>query len=179
MKQLLPVVLLATIFISCTNASDGTSQASLAGNTTNKKVKTTNTSYTKIRNDIQLQAKGLKVSQAFLVYDNGSLVPENNPTGVGVPVNLRLIIEGGWQPKDGRVLVGASERIESSEGEVLLDEKDLFHDISSVSPEEAQYITLTATISKLNKLYDYFLVSFRVWDKNGEGEVTGNFKLHL
>ncbi|MEJ0103250.1 MAG: hypothetical protein WDO19_12130 [Bacteroidota bacterium] len=40
-------------------------------------------------------------------------------------------------------------------------------------------ITLSAVINGIDKLYDYFLVSFRVWDKKGTGEVTGSYKLYL
>ncbi|HYH13609.1 MAG TPA: hypothetical protein VD794_00220 [Flavisolibacter sp.] len=178
MKFFFSASIIAVIALACNGDTDSEAKSNLISSTSTK-TKTSSSTSTKIRNDIQLQSKGLKVSQAFLVYDDGRLVPEDNATNVGQPVNLRLIIEDGWKQKDGKVFVGASERIESSEGDLLLDEKDLFQNITSVRPEDAQYITLTATVSKLNKLYDYFLVSFRVWDKNGSGEVTGNFKLRI
>jgi hypothetical protein len=133
----------------------------------------------KIRNNIKLQTSGLNVSQAFLLYEDGSLVPPDNVTNVGRPVKLRLIIDGGWEKEDGNVYIGASEKIETSEGQVILDEKDLFSHMPYISADDARYITLTATISGLDKLYDYFLVSFRVWDKKGKGEVTGSYKLHV
>mgnify|MGYP003575042492 CR=1 FL=1 len=178
MKLLPTAGIIAVIALSCNTGPDNTI-SSLINITSNEGKQSTDSASTKIRNDIQLQAKGLKVSQAFLIYDDGKLVPADNSTSVGQPVNLRLIIDGGWQQKNGKVLVGASERIESSEGDVLLDEKDLFQNVSSVRPEDAQYITLTANISKLNKLYDHFLVSFRVWDKNSDGEVIGSYKLRI
>ena len=178
MKLIVTAGIIAALALACNN-TDSSSPTSLTSQAANKAKSSARSAATKIRNDIELQSKGLKVSQAFLVYDDGKLVPEDNSTNVGQPVNLRLIIEDGWQQKDGKVFVGASERIESSEGDVLLDEKDLFQNISSVRPEEAQYITLTANISKLNRLYDYFLVTFRVWDKNGDGEVTGSYKLRI
>lgn len=133
----------------------------------------------KVRNNIQLQSSGLKVGQAFLLYEDGTLVPADNITNVGRPVKLRLIIDGGWNEQDGNVFIGASEKIETSDGQVVLDEKDLFANTPYVSAEAAKYITLTATISGLDKLYDYFLVSFRVWDKKGKGEATGSYKLYI
>jgi hypothetical protein len=139
----------------------------------------TKSSGIKVKNNIQLQPSGLQVSQAFLLYEDGALVPASNVTNVGRPVKLRLIIDGGWKNKDGNVYIGASEKIETSDGKVVLDEKDLFSHMPYISPEDAQYITLTATISGLDKLYDYFLVSFRVWDKIGQGEVTGSYKLYV
>ena len=48
-----------------------------------------------------------------------------------------------------------------------------------VTPEQASYITLMATITEVDKLFDYFLVSFRVWDKKANGEITGSYKLYL
>lgn len=179
MKLFSTASIIVVIILACNNGTDNTTQSSLISSSTNKGKSTTNSSSTKTRNDIQLKAKGLKVSQAFLVYDDGKLVPEDNSTNVGQPVHLRLIIDDGWKQKDGKVFVGASERIESSEGDVLLDEKDLFQNVTSVLPEDAQYITLTANISRLNRLYDHFLVSFRVWDKNSNGEVTGSYKLRI
>ena len=133
----------------------------------------------KVRNNIQLQSSGMQVSQAFLLYEDGALVPADNITNVGRPVKLRLIIDGGWNEQDGNVFIGASEKIETSDGQVVLDEKDLFANTPYVSAEAAKYITLTATISGLDKLYDYFLVSFRVWDKKGKGEVKGSYKLYI
>ena len=135
---------------------------------------------TKIRNDIQLETTGdVKVSQAFLIYEDGKLVPADNKTEVGKPVNLRLIIDDGWKEEGGDVSIGASERIETSDGQVMLDEKDLFKDFTTISSSDARILSLSASISRLDKLYDYFLVSFRVWDKNGPGEIKGNYRFYI
>ena len=134
----------------------------------------------KIRNGIELNAKGLQVKQAFLLHSDGTLIPDDNKVNVGEDVKLRLIISG-WKEYNGFVFPGAAEKIAASDGAVLLDEPDLFvnYDNIGVSAKDAEYITLTATITKVDKLYDYFLVSFRVWDKKGAGEITGSYKLHL
>lgn len=140
---------------------------------------TTNGS-SKIRNRIELHTKGsMKVSQAFLLYDDGTLVPASNSTSVNQPVKLRLIIDEGFTESNGKVEIGASERIETNTGELVLDEKDLFRDLGGVEPERAKALTLDAVITRLDKLYDYFTVSFRVWDKNGKGEVSGSYKLYI
>jgi hypothetical protein len=177
MRYYLTAVLLGLFAISCSDSNEGKSQSSLVSSSSNESKQSY--SAIKTRNAIQIQSKGLNVKQAFLLYEDGKLVPETNTTSVGMPVDLRIIIDGGWEQKDGQVMLGASEKIETSDGDVLLNEKDLFKDIAAVRPEEAQYITLTANISRLDKLYDYFLVSFRVWDKNGKGEVNGSYKLHI
>ena len=134
----------------------------------------------KIRNGIELKSKGdLKVSQAFLLFDDGTLVPSSNEAKVNQEVNLRLIIEDGFTKKNGMVEIGASEKIETNTGQVLLDEKDLFANLGEIEAARAEALTLKAVITRLDKLYDYFLVSFRVWDKKGNGEVTGSYKLYI
>lgn len=146
---------------------------------TTKKKESKKNNNTKVRNDINIKAEGIKFSQAFLLYEDGALVPETNETGVGRPVRLRLIIDNGWREENGKVSIGASEKIETSEGEVILDEKDLFSSMPIINADDAKYITLTANISRLDKLYDYFLVSFKVWDKKGPGQLTGDYKLYI
>jgi hypothetical protein len=134
----------------------------------------------KIRNGIELQSTAnLKVSQAFLLFDDGSLVPSSNEAKVNQQVNLRLIIEGSFIDANGKVEIGASERIETNTGQLLLDEKDLFHDLGEIEAERAKTLTLNAVITRVDRLYDYFLVSFRVWDKKGSGEISGSYKLHI
>jgi hypothetical protein len=134
----------------------------------------------KIRNGIEVHTKGgLKVSQAFLLYDDGSLVPASNQAGVNQNVNLRLIIDNGFTESNGKVEIGASEKIETNTGQLLLNEPDLFTNLGEIEAERATALTLKAVITRLDKLYDYFLVSFRVWDKKGKGEVTGAYKLYI
>jgi hypothetical protein len=132
----------------------------------------------KIRNGIQLKATGLSVSQAFLLDQNGNLVNDDNTVKVNEYLNLRLIIDD-WTVKDGKVKLGASEKVETSDKELVLDEKDLFASINEVDPVDAKAITLKVVLQRVTKLYDYYLVSFRVWDKNGTGEVTGSYKFNI
>ena len=134
----------------------------------------------KIRNGIDLHTKGnLKVSQAFLLFEDGSLVPPTNETKVNQEVTLRLILETGFTENNGKVEIGASEKIETNTGQLVLDEKDLFKDLGEVDAERAKALTLKAVITRLDKLYDYFLVSFKVWDKKGNGEISGSYKLYI
>lgn len=134
----------------------------------------------KIRNGIELNTKGnMNVSQAFLLYEDGSLVPHTNQAKINQTVNLRLIIDDGFKETNGKVQIGAAEKIETSNGDVLLDEKDLFANLGEVEARPTQLLTLKAVITQIDKLYDYFLVSFKVWDKNGNGEVTGSYKLYI
>jgi hypothetical protein len=132
---------------------------------------------TLITNGIALQTTGVKVDRAFLLYDNSTLVPPDNKTTEGRAIKLRLIIKDGWVEEDGQVSLGASEIIRTDKGQVVLDEKDLFAAAPLLDARAAKAITLTATISKLGRQHSHFIVSFRVWDKRGGGELKGNYKL--
>lgn len=134
----------------------------------------------KFRNGIKIKENGLKVSEAYLVYDeDGSLVSNDNITDVDKKVRLVLEISG-WQEENGKVLLGASEKVSTNEGDTFLNRDDLFDSYTEgVSAEEATQISLSVVISKADKIYDHFLVEFRVWDKRTNKEITGSYKLHL
>jgi hypothetical protein len=89
------------------------------------------------------------------------------------------VVADGWAEEDGQVSLGASETIHTDKGQVVLDEKDLFASTPLLDARAARAITLTATISKLGRHHNNFVVSFRVWDKRGDGEIKGNFKLFV
>lgn len=139
----------------------------------------TNKEGTLISNGIALQTKDVKVSRAFLIYDNSTLVPPGNVTSEGRAVKLRLLVKEGWLEEDGMVSLGASETIRTDKGQVVLDEKDLFASIPPLDANAANSITLTATISKLGRRHRSFVVSFRIWDKKGGGEIKGSYKLSV
>ncbi len=179
MRKYLFILPIIGLIASCNNDPENASVIKNKAETSQKKTEVNLRNNKKVRNDINIKAEGINFSQAFLLYEDGTLVPESNETGVGKPVKMRLIIDGGWKEQDGKVSIGASEKIETSDGGVVLDEKDLFADMPIINANDAKVITLTANISRLDKLYDYFLVSFKVWDKNGTGQITGNYKLYI
>lgn len=133
----------------------------------------------KVRNGIELNEKGLIAEQAFLVSEDGKLIPGDNKIEVGQWVGLRLILNG-WDQKDGKVFVDAEEQITTSDGKQLLDQKNLFQDYAEgLSSEDAKTLTVSARITAIDKLYDYFTVAFRVWDKRNQNEISGSYKLYL
>lgn len=178
-KYLFALPIILALIASCNNSQQKDEEGKNKEEASQKKNSSNATNNKKIRNDINIKADGVNLSQAFLLYEDGTLVPETNETGVGKPVKMRLIIDGGWKEQDGKVSIGASEKIETSDGGLVLDEKDLFADMPLINADDAKAITLMANISSLDKLYDYFLVSFKVWDKNGTGQITGNYKLYI
>lgn len=134
-----------------------------------------------VYNSINLQTSNVKIRRAHLQFESGERVPEDNKIDFTVPVKMVITIDTGWHSENGRVWLGASEKIETEGGQVLLDEPDLFQNLpeDGISETDAKIITLTARII-LNpgSPPTSFKVSFRIWDKKGTGEITGHYNLY-
>ncbi len=136
---------------------------------------------TKIKNNIQLKTNGFKVSQAYLTFDDGTAVPQDNKVELDQKITLLLIIDEGWKITDGQVYPGASEKITLSNGFEVLNNEDLFtaYNEKGVTAEDARYISLKAKITKLDNKNNYIIVKFRVWDKKGTSSLTGSYKFFI
>lgn len=135
----------------------------------------------RVSNDILLDPKNVEIEKAYLLFEDGSRVPDNNVVDFSQAVKLMLAINDGWKETNGKVLLGASEKIEVESGEVLLDEPDLFKSYTDgISADDAKYISLTArvTLKKDIRPLTTFIVSFKVWDKNSDASVSGHYKLY-
>jgi hypothetical protein len=133
-----------------------------------------------VLNDISIETKGnVELSRAFLAFESGDLVPSSNVTALGKPVYLHLNIAKGWKEDEGTVSLGASERISSDNGTVFLDEPDLFQNYSSLSAEDAKFIRLKAVVNRMTGPIKYFVVDYKVWDKNGDGVIKGSYKFYV
>ncbi len=124
-----------------------------------------------------MEVRNLDVSRAVLVNEQGNPVSSNNTTDVNKPLKLRVFINNGWVTRKGNVALGAYQKIETFQKQVVLEEKDLFEEIGPISSEEAKIITISANIKKIYRKKDSFHVSFRIWDKNGTGNIEGSYKL--
>jgi hypothetical protein len=137
-------------------------------------------SNSKIKNGIVVTSNNIKVEQAFLLFEDRSLVPEDNTVSVNQTVVLRLIATG-WEEKDGKVFLSASEKVETSEGDIVLNESNLFAKYTDgIDAKDARYISLNVVITAVTKLYDYYRVSFQVTDNlKPDNVITGYYKLYL
>ncbi len=133
----------------------------------------------RIYNNIELNSPGIKISKAYLLTADGKRVPDDNFVDFKSPVKMQLKIDEGWVEKDGKVLLGASEKIIAEDGTVVLEEDDLFEKYTDgVSAEDAKSIYLSAALKlKEGAIPTSFKVSFKVWDKNGNGYIEGSYKL--
>lgn len=148
----------------------------------NKKAVRDTNSGARILNEIKLEATDLKIEKAYLAFADGEMVPEDNIVDFAQPVKLVIVFESGWNEIDGKVNLGASEKITVQGGEVLLDEADLFAKNlpNGMSAEDAKTIALSATIKLTREIKPLtsFTVNFRIWDKNSKAAVQGEYKLY-
>jgi len=134
----------------------------------------------RIYNNIDIVSPGLKISKAFLVYEGGVRIPDDNFVDFKKWIKLQLQVDSGWVVKDGKVLLGASEKITAEDGTVVLEENDLFKKYpDGFSAEDAKYIVLSAGLDlKEDAAPTSFTVAFKVWDRNGSGYAEGSYKLY-
>lgn len=104
-----------------------------------------------------------------------------NITRIGEKIYVIIKLDTGWVKENGKSFIGASERISTSAGRVVVDAVDIFKDyeLTGVDSDDAKFISLSAVIKEADPGLEKFVVSFRVWDKKGKGEIRGkyNFKI--
>jgi hypothetical protein len=136
----------------------------------------------KTLNDIELNTKDVVVDRAFLSKDNGDLISPDNTVALGEKINLVINITEGWKENNGKNFIGASEVITTDTGIEILNSEDLFsaYDEEGIAINDAKVITLKARITNQpTPPAEYYKVRFRVWDKKGNGEITGSYKFHI
>jgi hypothetical protein len=190
MKKIFWATLALTVILSACNNSASTDSKSSSSKKESKDEKAEEKSDTKkvgeqggkpqILNDISLETEaGVEVSQAFLSYENGDVVPSPNITSLRKPIYLHLNLTKGWKEEMGEVALGASEKISSDNGTVFLDEPDLFQNYKSLNAEDAKIIRLKAVINSMSGPIKYFVVDYKVWDKKGDGAIKGSYKFYV
>ena len=132
-----------------------------------------------LNNIIVHQSGGLQVGQAYLSYEDGKLVAKSNKVRLGETVLLNLVIDGGWKTRNGEASLDATEIITTSDGEMVLNARNLFKSKPTVTERDAGRIFLKATVTKTRSDIDHFIINYRVWDKWGDGEVRGSYKLYI
>jgi hypothetical protein len=133
----------------------------------------------KIRNGIELTTTGgVQVEQAFLTYvDNGSFVSDSNVTTINRPLKLNLLATG-WSGGE-KIALDAEQKITTSEGDVVLEQKDMLKEANPIALKDAGYLSFQFVITRLNKLFDYFLVEVSVRNKEANQQILAKFKIHI
>lgn len=189
MKGILGAALAVTVFLSArNNTSTSTNSSSAKKESKDDKSDVKNNpgkedeqgSKTGVLNNISLEPEGgVEVNHAFLSYENGEVVPSPDVTSLRKPIYLRLNLIKGWKEEMGEVSLGASEKISGDNGTVFLNEPDLFQKYKSLSADDAKIIQLKAVINSMSGPIKYFVVDYKVWDKNGDGVIKGNYQFYV
>lgn len=140
----------------------------------------TKTAKGKIRNGININAKGVEVEQAFLTYEDGTLVDETNSTSVNKKLKINLVVKG-WKAENDQVALEANEKVTTSDGDVIMDEQELFSKggMQTISAADAEFPRLSVVINQLPKLYDHYLVQFKIWNRGTDQSVEGYYKFYI
>ena len=141
----------------------------------------TNKDGTLVTNNISVTTKGFKVKKAILLYPDNTPVPDDNTINLNEKIKIALYIDEGWNLTNGRAFVGAAEKISTDAGVTVAETDDLFAADSGTgfTAEEAELITLSAIITNAGRGINYYVVTFRVWDKNGDSEIKGHYNFYL
>ena len=145
---------------------------------TKTETKTTTAAGPELKNGIKVKENGLKVSKAVLLRADGTELDGDNKVAVGEEILCRLFISG-WTVVDGRVKPGATQAAQTADGTIVTDQPDLFAAVESASPEDAGVITINATVTESKDQVHDMTVTFRVWDKTSNADVTGEYSFHL
>jgi hypothetical protein len=132
---------------------------------------------TAIKNNIKIVSDGLKVTKAYLTDEEGNEL-KLNKSRVGKTIHLNLEVSG-WMSNEGKVNLGASEKIITDKNLLVLYEDDLFPGKTDYEEADAKYINLKAVITSSSGDIKFFTVKFRVWDKNNGNNVTGSYTFSL
>ena len=133
-----------------------------------------------IRNDIDVEASGVKISEVYLMDADNKFLDENI-TKLGEKIYLVIKADTGWVKENGKSFLGASERISTSQGKVVVDAPDIFkeYETEGLPADKANLVDLSARITEADPGVENFVVKFRVWDKKGNGEVKGQYKFSI
>lgn len=134
----------------------------------------------RIYNNIDLTAMGVNVDKVYLLTEDGQRVPEDNFVDFNSTIKMYIQTGSGWVEDSGKVFLGASEKIISERGTVLVEVEDLFEKYTEgISVKDSKSIYLSAILKlKEGSPPTSCTVSFRVWDKKGDGVIEGSYKLY-
>ena len=133
-----------------------------------------------IKNDIDIDVTGVKLKEAYLVDANYKPLTENKAR-IGEKIYIVIKMDTGWVKQNGKSFIGASERILTPAGRVVVSADDIFKDqeITGLDANDTKEISLSAIITEADPGLNKFEVQFRVWDKKSSAEVKCKYHFSL
>lgn len=138
-----------------------------------------NNSKNVLNNIVAAEKGGLKVAAAYLVDETGNLINHKNTVALGTPVYLTIQIKDGWAVQNGFVSPGAVQIITTDNGEPVLQSSDLFAGAKRIRAADASKLQLKTLITATRPDIAFYVVRFRIWDKEGTGAVEGYYHLRV
>ncbi len=134
-------------------------------------------------NGIHLVTRGVQVEKAYLVTDDeqADRIGEDNFIDFKRGVKMVLHIKQGWKEVVEKVRIGASMLAVLENGSVLTEEQDLFreYDEKGIAAGDSKIISLTLFYKEGDNSRPVSIkVSFKVWDKQGDAFVEGDYTVH-
>jgi hypothetical protein len=174
-KLLTRVVIIGCLMIAVSTSSFG--QMTQSGKITPYETKSSLKGAV-IKNNIWIEAYGIKVKAAYLMTPDAQYKPTNTAK-LNEKVIVTIELDTGWTKIAGKSYLGAYEQIIDAAGTVILDTEDLFadYDKEGLGADIAKNINLSAIIDSIQPDLNEFTVRFKIWDKKGPGVIIGSFKL--
>lgn len=159
--------------------TEKTKNSTTSTSTTKRTITTNNEEGPKVNNGIQLASTGVRLKTAYLSKNDES-VPDDNTIAFDGPVKIHFEFDSAWTNENGKVFLGASEKIVQDNGVIIIDEQDVFAKYPDGVPyEDAKYVNLTAKLTlKEGSPKVSVTVYFRIWDKKGTGSIEGSYQVH-
>ena len=100
-----------------------------------------------IKNNIDLDATGVKLKEAYLADASYKPLAENK-AGIGEKIYLVIKMDTGWVKENGKSFIGASERILTPAGRVVVSADDIFknQEVTGMNARDTKEISLSAVI---------------------------------
>lgn len=120
---------------------------------------------------------GFSVEEVLLVGSDNTVVTSNK---VALDSKIAIVVQGlaNYELKDGKAFPGLMLSVTGQQGEVILNEADLFAESDGYSPEDAAVLRGTVTVGDPMKSGSTYHMKMRIWDKNKpENELTAEVDL--
>ena len=179
-NNIINITMLAILLACCNcSCSSGKKKEGVKAKTVTSKDNTTLNGAI-IKNNIDLDATGVKLKEAYLADSSYKPLAENK-AGIGEKIYIVIKMDTGWVKENGKSFIGASERILTSAGRVVVSADDIFKDqeVTGMDARDTKEISLSAVITEADPGLNNFEVQFRVWDKKSNGEVKGKYYFSL
>ena len=98
----------------------------------------------------------------------------NDEISLDKKVQIDLLDVSGWVLENERAFIGGSMSIVSSNGDVILNQSDMFSNYaqSGVSIEDSKIISPSFTTGTPMVVGETYTLSFKTWDLKGDGEIN-------